>query len=97
MRRKIRPTTDDNDLTAEKPLERVDSPLFHWQEGNGEGYVIGGVSGFQPPAAKSDEKPELHLSDAKQMSVEDVIDLLRTLTGREPTAEEIEVARHEWD
>ena len=51
----------------------------------------------QPPAATSDEKPRLHLSDAKQMSVEDVIDLFRKLTGCEPTAEEIEEARQEWD
>jgi hypothetical protein len=37
----------------------VSSPLFHWHEGNGEGYVIGGVSGFTPttPPIEPDEKP----------------------------------------
>lgn len=62
--------------------------------------MIGGVSGYQPPqappAAKPEEaKPELHLLDAKQATFEDVIDLFRKQTGREPTAEEIEEARRE--
>ncbi len=42
-----RSTITDNRLTPEKPLERIDSPLFHWQEGDGRGCVIGGVSGIQ--------------------------------------------------
>jgi hypothetical protein len=87
----------DNDLTPEKPLEWIDSPLFHWQTGDGESYVIGGVSGLNPLAPKADGKPRLHMSNTKGATFEDMIDLFRKLTGREPTAEEIEEARREWD
>jgi hypothetical protein len=43
------------------------------------------------------EQPELHLSDAKEMTLADVFNLFRKLTGREPTAEEVEEARREWE
>jgi hypothetical protein len=42
-------------------------------------------------------KPERHLLDAKEATFGDVIDLFRKLTGREPTPEEIEEARREWE
>lgn len=43
------------------------------------------------------DKPALHLTDAKAVSFEQMMNLFRKLTGREPTAEEIEEARREWD
>jgi hypothetical protein len=44
-----------------------------------------------------DKQPELHLTDAKQLTFAQMMDLFRKLTGREPTAEEIEEARTEWE
>jgi hypothetical protein len=42
------------------------------------------------------DKPALHLVDAKEITFEQIIDLFRQLAGREPTAEEVEEARREW-
>jgi hypothetical protein len=42
------------------------------------------------------DKPALYLVDAKEITFEQTIDLFRKLTGREPTAVEVEEARREW-
>lgn len=61
----------------------------------GRAYVI---SGLPPATAKaSKQEPELHLRDANQMTFQNMMDLFRKLNGREPTPEEIEEARTEWD
>jgi hypothetical protein len=44
-----------------------------------------------------DKQPELHLTNAKQLTFEQMIDLVRRLTGREPMPEEVEEARREWE
>lgn len=48
-----------NNAETRKRFTRISSPLFHWQDGNGEGFVIGGVSGFpaKTPPSEPDEKP----------------------------------------
>ena len=43
------------------------------------------------------DKPAFFLVDAKEITFEQTIDLFRKLTGREPTAEEVEEARAEWE
>ncbi len=48
-------------------------------------------------APKPDEMPTLVLLPGPQMTFEDVMRMFERLTGREPTAEEIEEARREWD
>ncbi len=45
----------------------------------------------------SEQLPQLHLSDAKPMTIDDVLNLFRKLTGREPTAKDIEEARRKWE
>jgi hypothetical protein len=41
---------------------------------------------------QQNDKPTLHLTDAKEVTLTDVLDLFRKLTGREPTAEEVKGA-----
>jgi hypothetical protein len=52
------PEQQPSNESARRPFPRITSPLFHWQEPDGSGYVIGGVSGFNPPEAKHEEKPD---------------------------------------
>ena len=44
-----------------------------------------------------DDKIKLVLADAKEMTFEDSLEFFRKLTGREPTPEDIEEAREEWE
>jgi hypothetical protein len=82
-KRKPSMTTEGQDKAEEE--DYVIDPHYlriRWRKGGARrAYAIDGVSGLQPPAEKPDQKPELHLPDAKQMSVEGVIDLFRKLTG----------------
>lgn len=43
------------------------------------------------------DKPALHLLNGSEITFEMLGQLFAKLTGREPTAEEIEEARREWD
>jgi hypothetical protein len=42
-------------------------------------------------------KPELHLLHPDEITFENLLEMFRDLTGREPTPEEVEEARAEWD
>ncbi len=44
-----------------------------------------------------DKQPELHVLNSRTMTFEQMMDLFRRLTGREPTAQEIEEARRDWE
>jgi hypothetical protein len=46
---------------------------------------------------KHDKPPELHVLNPRTATFADVMEMFRSLTGREPTAEEIEEARREWE
>jgi hypothetical protein len=46
---------------------------------------------------QQDNQPELHVLNPRTATLEDVLNLFRKLTGREPTPEEVEEARAEWD
>ena len=46
--------------------------------------------------AKND-KPELVFLEGDGITFEDITDMFRRLMGREPTPEEIEEARREWE
>jgi hypothetical protein len=41
--------------------------------------------------------PELFLLQCEDTTFADLMEMFRKLTGREPTAEEIEEARREWE
>ena len=43
------------------------------------------------------DKPTLHLLHSNEITFENIMEMFRKLTGREPTAEEVEEARLEWD
>ncbi len=43
------------------------------------------------------QQTELYISDTKAMTLEDVLNLFRHLTGREPTPEEVAEAKAEWE
>jgi hypothetical protein len=44
-----------------------------------------------------DKPPELHVLNPRTATLAQIIDLFRRLTGREPTPEEVEEARREWE
>ena len=43
------------------------------------------------------DKPELHLLRPNEITFENVMEMFRRLTGRDPTPEEVEEARREWE
>ena len=46
---------------------------------------------------RHDNPPELHVLNPRTMTFEDMMAMFRRLTGREPTAEEVEEAKREWE
>lgn len=44
-----------------------------------------------------DKPPELHVLNPRTMTFADAIEMFRRLSGREPTPEEVEGARAEWE
>jgi hypothetical protein len=42
-------------------------------------------------------KPQLHLLHPDHITFENLMEMFRRLTGPEPTPEEVEEARREWD
>lgn len=90
-----KPGATPNSEPTPKPYTKESLPGIIDLPPSGRACVIGGL----PPLAlkASGEKPELHLADAKQMTLDDVLNLFRRVTGREPTPEEIEDARREWE
>ena len=43
------------------------------------------------------EQPRYHVANPRTMTFEDVMEMFRQLTGREPATEEIDEARREWE
>jgi hypothetical protein len=43
------------------------------------------------------DKPTLHLLHPQEITFENIMEMFRKLTGREPTPEEVEEARAEWE
>jgi len=43
------------------------------------------------------DKPTLHLLHPDEVTLDNIIQMFRKLTGREPTPEEVEEARAEWE
>lgn len=44
-----------------------------------------------------ENKVDLHLANARAMSLDDILNLFRKVSGREPTPEEVEEARREFE
>jgi hypothetical protein len=44
-----------------------------------------------------DKLPELHILNPRTATFENVMEMFRRLTGREPTAEAVEEAEREWE
>jgi hypothetical protein len=90
-------TTASDSTPEPKPYAKIQSPYIHWQEPDDRGYVIGGVSGFQPlqapHAAKAEEaKPELQFSDAREMTAVEVPGRHRDRILGSPCQQ----SRHDW-
>ena len=43
------------------------------------------------------EKPRYYVANPRTLTFDDVMEMFRQLTGREPTPEEIEEARQAWE
>jgi hypothetical protein len=49
------------------------------------------------PKKTKPDKPELHLLHPDEITFESIMQMFRDLVGREPTPQELEEARREWD